>query len=83
MLLEVMTKPQIFIQVCRLGHYFNLRFEDLGYRCGISVTTVTVRLFQKWIDLMFVNMKFLVKWPQQDVGFLNMPQIFKDLYPRT
>ena len=60
----------------------NLRMEDLSYRFGISLTSV-IEIFQKWIEVMFVHLKFLIKWPTQEIAFQNMPQIFKDLYPRT
>ncbi len=58
----------------------DLHVEDLGYRFGISLRTVT-RTVQRWIEVMFEHLKFLIKWPAQEVAFHNMPQIFKDLYP--
>ena len=60
----------------------NLQIEDLSYRFGVSLSTVH-DIFQKWIEVMFVHLKFLIKWPAQDVARMNMPQLFKDLYPRT
>ena len=56
--------------------------EDLSYRFGISLTSV-IEIFQKWIEVMLVHLKILIKWPTQEIAFQNMPQIFKDLYPRT
>ena len=60
----------------------NLQIEDLSYRFGVSLSTVH-DIFQKWIEVMFVHLKFLIKWPAQDVARMNMPQLFIDLYPRT
>ena len=32
---------------------------------------------------MYIHLKFLIKWLSQEVCCANMPQVFKDLYPRT
>lgn len=32
---------------------------------------------------MHAHLKFLIKWPTQETWRTNMPQVFKDLYPRT
>ena len=32
---------------------------------------------------MYAHLKFLIKWPSQEVCRANMPQVFKDLYPHT
>lgn len=60
----------------------NLRVEDLAYRFGIKTATVSV-IFERWINAMFSNLGFLVKWPSQETVRANMPQIFKELYPRA
>ena len=60
----------------------NLHIEDLSYRFDVSLSTVH-DVFQKWLEVMFVHLKFLIKWPEQDIVRTNMPRIFKDLYPRT
>ena len=60
----------------------NLRVEDLSYRFSISLSTVS-DIFQRWIDLLFTHLSFLIHWPSQEIVHNNMPQIFKDLYPRT
>ena len=60
----------------------NLRIEDLSYRFGITLSSVS-DVFQRWIDVMFASLRFLIMWPSQETVHANMPQIFKDLYPRT
>ena len=32
---------------------------------------------------MYCSLKFLIKWPDQETCKSNMPQIFKDLYPKA
>ena len=59
----------------------NLRMEDIAYRFDIGSSTASV--FSRYIDLMYFHLKFLIKWPSQEVCRANMPQVFKDLYPRT
>ena len=60
----------------------NLRMEDLAYRFDIGSSTAS-DIFSRYIDLIYVHLKFLIKWPSQEVCRANMPQVFKDLYPRT
>ena len=60
----------------------NVCVEDLSYRFGIPSSTVG-EVIQNWIDVMYVCLKFLLEWPSQEIVRANMPQIFKDLYPRT
>ena len=60
----------------------NLRIEDLAYRFNIAVSTAG-DIFHRWIEVMHVHLKFLIKWPTQEMCHTNMPPIFKDLYPHT
>ena len=60
----------------------NLPFQDFAYRWEVSISTVT-RMFYKWIEVMFVRMKFLIKWPPRDILQQNLPQAFKDTYPKA
>ena len=60
----------------------NLCFEDLAYHFDIGSSTAS-DIFNKYIDLMYIHLKFLIKWPSQETFLANMPQLFKDIYPRT
>ena len=60
----------------------NAHLEDLSYRFRIPLANVT-KIIQHWIDVMHIRMRFLIKWPSREVVRANMPQIFKDLYPRA
>ena len=60
----------------------NLHMEDLAYCFNIGSSTAS-DTFSRYIDLMYIHLKFLLKWPSQEVCRANMPQVFKDLYPRT
>ena len=62
----------------RLG----LLVQDLAYHFGISESTVS-DIFLAWIDAMIFHLKFLIKWPDHETCHTNMPQIFKDLYPKA
>ena len=57
----------------------NLMFEDLACRFSVAKSTVC-SIFHKWIEAMFICLKFLIMWPPKDVIKANMPQMFKDLY---
>ena len=58
----------------------NLMLEDLACRYGTTIGSVS-RIIQKWLDVMFVRMRFLVSWPMREISRHKMPDIFKKLYP--
>ena len=60
----------------------NLLVEDLSYRFNISLPKVS-QIFQKWINMMFISLQFLIMWPSQETVRRNMPSIFKHLFPST
>ena len=59
----------------RLG----LLFEDLAYRFDIAKSTAS-SIFSEWINVMAVQLKFLIKWPPREIIQSNMPQPFKQTY---
>ena len=54
--------------------------EDLATRFAVT-TTVASRSFQKWLDVMYYRLKFIIMWPSREVIKENMPPAFKQLYP--
>ena len=58
----------------------NLFMVDLASRLGISNGTM-VNIFQKWLNVMFVRLKFLITWPSREILQNNMPLVFQQLYP--
>ena len=56
--------------------------QDLGYRFGVSQSTVS-RITCTWINFLFVKFKELPLWPPKELVKENMPQIFKRNYPTT
>ena len=44
-------------------------------------TALTSRTIQKWLDVMYYWLKFVIKWPSSDTILENMPSLFKQLYP--
>ena len=70
----------LFLTLMRLR--LNLTVKDLAYRFNISVTTVT-RVFSKYIDCLFLSLKCLIRWLSQAISRINLPPIFKELYPNT
>ena len=60
----------------RLG----LLLEDLSARFGVTASFVS-RCFQKWLEVMYHRLNFLIKWPMREVIKENMPPALKQLYP--
>ena len=69
---------ELFLVLVKLR--LNLVTGDLAHRFGISVGLVS-KIFQKWLDVMFVRLRFLITWPSREVLKQNMPEVFKQLYP--
>ena len=42
----------------------NVGDQDLAFRCGVNQSTIS-RYFSKWIDVMYVRLKPLIKWPER------------------
>ena len=78
--LKLSPSDSLLLTLMRLR--LNLRIEDLAYRFNIGSSTAS-DIFNRYIDVMYINLKFLIKWPSQETCRTNMPQVFKDLYPRT
>jgi hypothetical protein len=39
--------------------------QDIAFRFGVNQSTVS-RSFSKWIDVMCIRLKPLIKWPERD-----------------
>ena len=55
--------------------------QDLGYRLGLHQTTIS-RIFHKWIDIMFIRLKPLIKWPNREELQKSMPMDFRVNYKK-
>ena len=50
--------------------------QDIAYRFGVHQTTIS-RNFRRWIDVMFIRLKPLIKWPGREELRKTMPLDFK------
>ena len=50
--------------------------QDLSYRFGIHQSTVS-RNFRRWIDMMFIRLKPLIRWPGREELQKTMPLDFR------
>ncbi len=57
-----------------------LLLEDLSTRFNVSIA-VGSKIFQKWLEVMYYRLNFLIKWPSREVIKENMPPLIKQLYP--
>uniref|UniRef100_A0A1X7U804 DDE Tnp4 domain-containing protein n=1 Tax=Amphimedon queenslandica TaxID=400682 RepID=A0A1X7U804_AMPQE len=76
--ISLSLEDELLLTLCclRLG----LRIEDLAVRFFIS-STFASRILNKWIDLLYVHVKFLIKWPSHELCQQNMPMVIKEIYP--
>ena len=72
------TNNQIIITIIRLRH--NISFDILSFLCNKTKTTV-IRYFWKWIDIMHIKLKFLIRMQDRDHIFQTIPSVFKAKFP--
>ncbi|XP_049268976.1 uncharacterized protein LOC125757429 [Rhipicephalus sanguineus] len=60
----------------------NLPDQDLAYRFGTSLTSVS-RIFSFWTEFLAAYLGRVPHWPSREIVKRFMPQVFKDTYPTT
>ena len=60
----------------------NLLNEDLGYRFGVASSTVS-RNFHKWLEVMYMRLKPMIRWPDKETVHKTLPNCFKKHYFRV
>ena len=58
----------------------NLMLEDLSRRFEIGTGSV-FRVMQRWLNVMYVRLKFLIVWPTREIIRKNVPSSIKQHYP--
>lgn len=76
---KISPKDQLFITLVKLRH--NLSFDFIAHITGACKTTV-ITMFWTWMDLMYVNLAFLIKYQDRDHIFSIIPPVFKAKFPR-
>ena len=71
---------EFFLVLVRLR--LGLFEQDLAYRFGISQSTVS-RIFNTWINFLFLQFKQIPLWPPKALIISHMPKVFKEKYPST
>lgn len=71
---------EFFMVLVRLR--LGLLLEDLAFRFCVSATTCG-EIFNKWIDYLDQKLSFLIMWPSRETIDQEMPDIFKEKFPRT
>jgi len=54
----------------------NMPMQDLAYRFGISIATVS-RTFSAWMVVLDARLAFLITWPEREDLWQTMPQCFQ------
>ena len=66
----------VLIKLC-----LNIRNQYLGYQFGVHHSTIS-RYFKKWMDVMYVRMKPLIKWPEREELLKTMPIEFRKAFKK-
>ena len=67
-------EDQIIITLLKLKH--NVSFDMLGYMNNIGQSTAA-DYFWKWVHIMYVKLKFLIRMQDRDYVYENIPNAFK------
>ena len=70
---------QILITLMRL--HLNLHSQDLGYRFAIHNSTIS-RYFTRVIEVLFVKLELLIRWPERNALIKTMPMAFRKHFLR-
>jgi len=73
------ARDQLFVTLVKLRH--NPSFTLLAHTARVSKSTV-ISMFWKWIDALYTNIGFLVRWPDREGIFKTIPSVFKSKFPR-
>ena len=60
----------------------NLPLSDLGYRFGVSTSTA-FRVFNTWLDVMFVRLSPLIRWPSREELWKTMPLSYRKHFSKN
>ena len=58
----------------------NTQFENLADQVDCSKTTA-YDILRRWINLMYVKLKFLIKWPDHDASIQTLLIVFRQYFP--
>ena len=59
--------------------WLNLGDQDLSYQFGVSQSTIS-RNMKKWIDILFVRLSPLIKWPDREELLRTLPMDFRKTF---
>ena len=76
---KLSLEDELFLVLVRLR--LNLLLDDLAIRFKVTISVVS-RIIQRWLNVMFVRLSFLISWPDRSICQQNMPVAFKETYPK-
>ena len=74
---EHTVKNQFYATLVKLRH--NVPMNDLAYRLHVTEATVS----NKWLDVMYNNLKQLIIWPDSETLRQNLPSVFQTNFARV
>ena len=60
----------------------NLKNCDLGYRFGVCESVIT-NTVHKWLKILYVALKFLIRWPSREEVQKTLPECFRGKFQRA
>ena len=75
---KISLENQLFLTLSKLR--LNLQFETIAEIYRVSKTTANC-VFWWWIDLIYEQLRFLIKWPDHDAAMETLPHVFRQYFP--
>ena len=60
----------------------NLKNKDLAYRFGVCESVVT-HTVHKWLNILYMALKFLIRWPDRDELRKTLPECFRGQFDKV
>ena len=73
---------ELFLVLLKLR--LNLHSEDLAYRFGVSLSSVS-QIIHRWLDIVYARLNVFIRWPDREVVHVHktLPATFKKHYPKA
>ena len=78
-LIQLCLIQQCLIQLCLIQLRMNHLFWDIAYQLNVSSATVK-RYFHGTLDVMYVKLSFVIRWPEHTELRKSMPMCFRAAY---
>ena len=79
---KLTLKGEFLMKLQLTKPWLRLLNEDLGYKFGVSVSTVS-RMFHKWLEVMYITLQLCIRWSDKETVRITLLTAFKKHYSKV